>query len=152
MLRAHVLAGRASQDCDVIQDSCDPRRQECPEIIASSAARERNLEPDQSDIANSENLGVVLCTRGDYEACLPHFERCLAVRVKTLGADHADTARIGEYLGFSMRAQGRYGEAESHYLRALISRTKCLGPAHPDTIRSVYHLRLLRQLTFDAIG
>ena len=47
------------------------------------------------------------------------FERTLAIRRKTLGEDHPDTAQAYNNLAGCQDSQGRYGQAERGYERAL---------------------------------
>lgn len=58
----------------------------------------------------------------------------LAIREKTLGPEHPDTALTLNNLAMLYSNQGKYEEAVPLYQRALAISEKALGPEHPNTI------------------
>ena len=70
----------------------------------------------------------------------PLYKRALAIREKTLGPDHPDTAQSLNNLAALYDSQGQYVQAEPLYRRALAVREKSLGPDHPDTAGSLNNL------------
>ena len=68
--------------------------------------------------------------------------RALAIALKALGADHADTAASYNNLAATLSAQGKYAEAEAMHRRALAIWLKALGEGHPHTALSYTNLAL----------
>jgi CHAT domain-containing protein/Tfp pilus assembly protein PilF len=66
--------------------------------------------------------------------------RALAIALKALGAEHADTAQSYDNLAITLGDQGKYAEAEAMDRRALAIRLKALGADHPDTALSYNNL------------
>jgi Tetratricopeptide repeat len=62
-------------------------------------------------------------------------ERALAIREKTLGSEHPDTAQSLNGLAFLFHAQGDLEAARPLHERAL-----ALGSEHPDTAQSLNSL------------
>ena len=56
-----------------------------------------------------------LFERARYPGAEPLFKRSLAIREKTLGPEHAQTAESLNDLAANYRKQGRYAEVESLY-------------------------------------
>src|SRR5262245_51328540 len=101
--------------------------------------REANaLRNDDANIINY--LGIALVQAGHYVEAEPHLNRALAIREKSLGADHPDTANALNNLAHLNYSQGRYAEAEPLFKRALAIREKALGPDHPETAESLNKL------------
>src|SRR5262249_9645477 len=73
-----------------------------------------------------------LYSQGKFREALPHAERALALRDKTLGPMHPDVAESLNNLAVLYHAQGAYPKAEPLHVRALDIREKTLGPMHPD--------------------
>jgi tetratricopeptide (TPR) repeat protein len=71
--------------------------------------------------------------KGHYTEAHPLYEQALAIRRKSLGEDHPDTAESYDRVAFNLNAQGRYAEAQPLFERALAIRRKSLGEDHPDT-------------------
>jgi tetratricopeptide (TPR) repeat protein len=77
--------------------------------------------------------GRLLDIQGEYAAARPLLERALAIRERSLGPDHPDTATSLNNLALCLQAQGAYAEARPLLERALAIRERSLGPDHPDT-------------------
>ncbi|MCT0223761.1 CHAT domain-containing protein [Synechococcus sp. CS-1328] len=67
----------------------------------------------------------------------------MAIREKTLGPDHPETANSLNNLAELYDNQGNYAKAEPLYIRALAINEKALGPDHPGTAQSLSNLALL---------
>ena len=78
--------------------------------------------------------------QGDFAAARPLYERALAIREKTLGPEHPDTATSLNNLAGLLSDQGDLAAARPLYERALAIREKVLGPEHPDTATSLNNL------------
>ena len=104
--------------------------------------REANaLRNDDADIINY--LGLTLFRAGHYAEAEPHLTRALAIREKSPGADHPDTATSLNNLAALYDEQGKYAEAEPLYKRALAISEKSLGADHPSTATSLNNLAAL---------
>ena len=66
-------------------------------------------------------------SQGKYAEAEPLYRKALAIRLKTLGEDHPDTAVSYNNLASNLNAQGKYAEAEPLYRKALAIRLKTLG-------------------------
>jgi tetratricopeptide (TPR) repeat protein len=107
--------------------------------------REANiLRNDDVNIINY--LGIALLQAGHYPEAEPHLNRALAIREKSLGADHPDTATSLNNLAELCKLQGKYAEAEPLLKRALAILEKSLGADHPSTATSLINLGLLYKL------
>ena len=71
--------------------------------------------------------------QGRYAEAEPPCKRALAIREKTLGPDHPDTAQSLNTLAEVYGEQGQYAEATRLLKRALAIHEKTLGPDHPIT-------------------
>jgi len=92
--------------------------------------REANaLRNDDANIINY--LGVALFQAGHYIEAEPQLSRALAIREKSLGADHPDTAMSFNNLASLYKSQGKYAEAEPLYKRILAIAEKTFGAGHP---------------------
>ncbi len=87
--------------------------------------------------------GYILYLLGEYAAARPLYERALAIRERTLGPDHPDTATSLNNLAWLLYWQGEYAAARPLYERALAIRERTLGPDHPDTARIIDRLAKL---------
>src|SRR5207253_484236 len=87
-----------------------------------------------------------------YAQARPLFERALAIREKTLGPEHPDTATSLHNLALLLKGQGDLVGARALYDRALAIREKVLGPEHPDTAMSLNSLAILLQEQSDFAG
>jgi tetratricopeptide (TPR) repeat protein len=71
------------------------------------------------------------------------FRDALAIREKTLGPEHSDTATSLNNLANLLRDQGDFAGARSLHERALAIREKVLGPEHSDTATSLNNLAMI---------
>ena len=69
----------------------------------------------------------------NYAEAEPLYRRALAIREKTLGPDHPDTAASLNNLALLRCLQGNCAEAEPLFRRALAIAEKVLGPDRPET-------------------
>jgi tetratricopeptide (TPR) repeat protein len=89
---------------------------------------------DAAQLAN--NIGLVHEVLGDYPGSQGWHHRALALRQRSLTADHPETAHSYANLGnLALLLDDRDGALRWH-LRALAVRTAGLGPSHPDVGRS----------------
>ncbi len=101
--------------------------------------REANaLRSDDSSIINY--LGIALVQAEHYTEAEPYLNRALAIREKSLGADHPSTAKSLHNLAELYRTQRKYAEAEPLFIRALAIREKSLGPDHALTAITLNNL------------
>jgi tetratricopeptide (TPR) repeat protein len=95
------------------------------------------------DVSIITYLGNALVQAGHYNEAGPHLSRALAIREKSLGADHPDTAASLNNLAELYREQGKYADAEPLLKRALAIGEKALGADHRDTATSLNNLAAL---------
>ena len=86
------------------------------------------------------SMGQVSEVQGNYDEARRLHERSLALREKTLGANHLDVARSLNELGNVLGVMGKYDEALRHHARALAIRERVLGPDHPEVAKSLTNL------------
>ena len=89
------------------------------------------------------NLAELYKSQARYAEAEPLMKRALAIKEKTLGADHPEVALCLNNLGELYRMEGRYAEAEPLLVRALESREKSLGATHPSVAQSLNSLGAL---------
>jgi CHAT domain-containing protein/tetratricopeptide (TPR) repeat protein len=108
-------------------------------IRAQTDARVADLPGEaQSEVATAirqTETAEELYKRGHNAEAHPLYEQALAIRRKSLGEDHPDTAESSDRVAFNLNAQGSYAEAQPLFERALAIRRKSLGEDHPDTAR-----------------
>ena len=97
----------------------------------------------------SNNLGVSLSRRKEYQEAEEAFARALRLWTNLVGPEHAQVANTARNLGRALQLQGRYGEALPHLERALeIQRTlwgeESLGPSYTQGQTAVVLLKLGR--------
>ena len=92
-----------------------------------------------------DKAGGYFYGRAAYAEARPLYERALAIREKTLGPEHPDTAESLNNLAGPLFAQGDHAGARSLLERALAIREKTLGPEHPGTAESLNNLAGLLQ-------
>jgi tetratricopeptide (TPR) repeat protein len=80
------------------------------------------------------NVGAVLRTVfGDHDKSLELLERCLAIRLATLGEKHPYTAGTYDNMGGAYDSKGDYDKALEYHGKALAIKLATLGEGHPDT-------------------
>lgn len=82
------------------------------------------------------DLASSLYVEGALRAARPLFERALAIREKTVGAEHLDMAAGLDGLAALLQDQGDFDAALPLLERALAIREKTLGAKHSDTATS----------------
>jgi CHAT domain-containing protein/Tfp pilus assembly protein PilF len=107
-------------------------------IVELRVATSRDRDLAEADKLYNES--VSLRGKGQHGQAIPLAERALALREKTLGAEHPDTAASLDNLAGLHRDKGDYAQAEPHYRRALAIREKTLGAEHPRTASSLNNL------------
>jgi tetratricopeptide (TPR) repeat protein len=80
------------------------------------------------------------------------FRDALAIREKTLGPEHSDTATSLNNLADLLRDQGNFAGARPLHERALAIRERALGSEHPDTATSLNNLAILLKAEGDFAG
>ncbi len=81
-----------------------------------------------------------------------YYEQALAIRKKTLGEEHLDTAASLNNLAFIMELTGDYAGARPYYEQSLAIRKKILGEEHLVTATSHEYLGGILQATGDREG
>src|SRR5262249_601542 len=90
--------------------------------------------------------------RAAYSQAAPLFRDALAIREKTLGPEHPDTATSLNKLASPLQAQGDFAGPRPLCDRALVSRQKALGPDHPAMATSLNNLAVLLRGQGDLAG
>ena len=111
-----------------------------------------SVSAQSEDLKEAEQLNgqvVQLYEAGRYDDAVPLAERVLAIREKTLGAEHPEVATALNNLALLYRVKGDYGRAEPLYQRTLAIEEKALGPEHPNVAQSLNDLADLYQITGD---
>ena len=106
--------------------------------LLDAAGRVCGDETHAADLCDT--AGLAMKNAGDLRAARPWFERSLAIRERTLGPRHQDTATSLHNLAELQWASDELDEAALLYRRALDIRAKVLGPVHPDTAHSLSNL------------
>ncbi len=76
----------------------------------------------------------------DWKLAQQYFDKALAIRMKALGPEHADTLETVNFMGYLFQVTGDLEQAEAHFQKALRLRIKTLGPDHADTADSQIYL------------
>lgn len=106
-------------------------------IDAAAAAlgpADRNVATLASNVARMCDAAL---RRPEAEAL---YARALAIREKSLGADHVEVASALNNLAGVLRDEGKLAEALPLYIRALAIREKALGPESVDVAASLNNL------------
>jgi tetratricopeptide (TPR) repeat protein len=97
------------------------------------------LGPEDPYTATSlNNLAQLLKAQGDFAGAQALYERALAIREKSLGPEHPETAS-------ALQDQGDLVGARPLLERALAICEKILGPKHPETAPALNDLAILLQ-------
>src|SRR6266542_461603 len=123
-----------------LENNAKPGRYEA-KIVELRTATGRDRDLAEADKLYNESIG--LREKGQYGKAIPLAERALAIRQKTLGAEHPDTPTSLDNLAYLYYEKGDYAQAEPLYRRALAIREKTLGAEHPDTATVLNDLALL---------
>ena len=84
--------------------------------------------------------------RGEYDRARADYDRSLAIRTKTLGAEHPDVAQVHNSLGGTMLRKGELDAATQHFEKAIAIFEATLGPNHPDVGRPLSNLAAVAQM------
>src|SRR6266540_3002275 len=123
-----------------LENNAKPGRYEA-KIVELRTATGRDRDLAEADKLYNESIG--LREKGQYGKAIPLAERALAIRQKTLGAEHPDTPTSLDNLAYLYYEKGDYAQAEPLYRRALAIREETLGAEHPDTATVLNNLALL---------
>src|SRR6266508_1050773 len=123
-----------------LENNAKPGRYEA-KIVELRTATGRDRDLAEADKLYNESIG--LREKGQYGKAIPLAERALAIRQKTLGAEHPDTPTLLDNLAYLYYEKGDYAQAEPLYRRALAIREETLGAEHPDTATVLNNLALL---------
>jgi hypothetical protein len=111
-----------------------------PHALAVTA-RAKLLDLDLEQVAwLSNEAGLYLWQRADYQQARTLHERALAIYKARLGPDHPDTAQSLNNLASVLHAQGDLQGARALHERALPVREARLGADHPGTAWSLNNL------------
>jgi tetratricopeptide (TPR) repeat protein len=67
----------------------------------------------------------------NYNKALEYHEKCLAIRLKTLGGEHPDVTVSYINIGSIWNYKGNYDKALEYYEKCLVIELKTLGAGHP---------------------
>src|SRR6266498_3903283 len=123
-----------------LENNAKPGRYEA-KIVELRTATGRDRDLAEADKLYNESIG--LREKGQYGKAIPLAERALAIRQKTLGAEHPDTPTSLDNLAYLYYEKGDYAQAEPLYRRALAISEETLGAEHPDTATVLNNLALL---------
>ena len=65
-------------------------------------------------MADSNNIGAVYASKGEYDKALEHYQKALAIRLKQLGPEHPSVAISRNNIGGVHDNKGEYDKAPSH--------------------------------------
>ena len=91
------------------------------------------------------NAGFYLHQRAQLVEAESLYQHSLAIREKSCGSEHPDTAESLSKLAWLYKDQGKYAKAETLDERALEIREKVLGPEHSETATSLNNLARVYQ-------
>jgi hypothetical protein len=92
-------------------------------------------------------VGYIHDEFGDYDQAMVHYQRALAIYLRTLGEDHDLTARTYHDIGKVHLSRGNHDQALVNYERALTFHRRMLGDDHENTaasyndIGTIYYLK-----------
>ncbi|NTX36270.1 tetratricopeptide repeat protein [Myxococcus sp. CA033] len=130
--RHDVLALRATTDLVfVIGYELEDMKRGLEHAAQARALMERVGSADESAARLENNLGLVYFGEGQLPQSLEHYQRALALRERTLGPEHLDTAKVLTNLALVRTRQGSPLDAVSLYERALAIQRRELGAGHP---------------------
>jgi len=73
---------------------------------------------------------------GNFDKALEYYQKCLAIRLKTLGEEHPHVATAYNNIGNTWYSKGEYDKALEYYTKSLAIKLKTLGGEHPDVASS----------------
>ncbi|AUB83307.1 tetratricopeptide repeat protein [Candidatus Thiodictyon syntrophicum] len=112
--------------------------------VTAALRKQTGAKPKAAALVDALNRKTAgLLQEGRYAEAEPVARLALERGERVLGAEHPNTLKSVNNLGFLYEAQGRYGEAESLDRRALEVRERVLGAEHSDTLTSINNLAAL---------
>ncbi len=94
-------------------------------------------------------IGENLRGIGEYARSVAFLERCVALREKALGAEHADTLNAQQSLAVAYKTAGDPAKAIALYTRVRDLWMKTKGPDHPDTLTALANMATAYQSAGD---
>jgi tetratricopeptide (TPR) repeat protein len=89
---------------------------------------------------------------GECARALPHYERALAIRERSVGNDHPDVALMLSNLGVCYQRLGKIDQARATFSRALAIRERTFGTKSPMLISTLNNYAEFLGQTSDAPG
>src|SRR5689334_4380450 len=105
-------------------------------LLLLSSIAPQVTRAQSGDVRQLDQQLVQLYQAGKHAEATALARQILAIREKTLRAEHPDIALTLNRLAILLNAQGGSGEAEALHRRALAIREKTLGANHPDVAQS----------------
>jgi len=99
----------------------------CLVLVSMQACAQTALQEAKEELrlaASLDDEARLYHKQGKYAEAEPVYQRSLAIREKTLGAEHPDVATSLENLADVYQAQGKYAEAEPLLRKARAIREK----------------------------
>ncbi|TDE24947.1 tetratricopeptide repeat protein [Actinomadura sp. 6K520] len=113
----------------------------CLHVLVTIKALPESDSQARQDAAQAAYMSARhLAATGAYPQAKAVYAEVLAVRDRSLGAEHNDTLNARYGLARMAAGQGLYEEAESGFKEVLTQRERVLGTDHPDTLNARYGL------------
>ncbi|NMF59568.1 tetratricopeptide repeat protein [Pseudanabaena yagii GIHE-NHR1] len=112
-------------------------------FVAPSFSQSNSASARSAALKEAEELNrqvIQLYKQGKYREAIAIAQLSLAIREKTLGAEHPDVAASLNNLAQLYKSQGNYTAAEPLLKRSLAILEKALGAEHPDVASSLNNL------------
>ena len=77
---------------------------------------------------------------GNFDKALEYYEKCLAIRLKTMGGEHPSVATSYNNIGLTWINKGETDKALEYYTKSLAIRLKTLGGEHPSVATSYFNI------------
>jgi tetratricopeptide (TPR) repeat protein len=122
---------RASTEGVVAAKLGDKRRALAAHEAALVAARQVYGADSLALWGPEMNYAIALGEAAEFAAALPHYERAVALRERSVGKDHPDVALVLTNLGVCYSRLGKLDEARATFARALTIRERIYGPTSP---------------------
>lgn len=115
------------------------------EDLCKQALKIKKLHPEDQisdiEVATSlNNLANIYESQGRYNEAETFYEESLALRQKSLGENHPDTAQTLNNLAYLYKSMSKYERAEALFLESLQLREKILGDNHIDVAQTLNNL------------
>jgi len=76
-------------------------------------------------------LGTCEKKFGNFDKALDYYQKCLTIRLKTIGGEHPSVATSYSYIGSIWNSKGEYDKALEYFEKCLAIYLKTLGMEHP---------------------